>query len=559
MLIAPREINENKRFRLKLLAEADGDLNLQQLIIQKCSNGTDGFEFFCDTFCWTLDPREGDPHKPFILWPKQRAFIVWLEDLYQRSQRGEKINVGVDKPRAVGVSYLLMVWLFWHYRFHTFTARIGSWKEEYVDKKGEPDALFTKIDYQLGRMPEWLIGQHDRPHLILKPREGALTSSIVGESANPDFGRGGRKNVIIFDEFGFWDWARSSWESAGESANMRIAVSTPPPTGPDSHHYKLINGKLGRVFKFDFDWSDDPRRDQAWLAEARETKSEEEFAREVLKSYEGTTKGKVYAVSLRNAEMTTVEYDPRLPLFVSWDFGLDAVAMIWWQKDFGTNKVYMIDCYNNSNQEIGFYVPFVTGIVESGVHRYTEHELDLIALHKQWSKTITHVGDPDVNKRNLITKESTKAYLDKKGIYVQSIPWGGRTWGDLKEKTMRLFRRLVVDEKRCEPVLAAVRNAKYPERRESSQSTTEAVKPVHDWTSHFRTSVEYFADNEPEALGTRTVVQSTSAAAPKSKTPDEVERDVIAQEKDNITSTITRIRTVLNTTQRGVSNPNRVL
>lgn len=35
-------------------------------------------------------------------------------------------------------------------------------------------------------------------------------------------------------------------------------------------------------------------------------------------------------------------------------------------------------------------------------------------------------------------------------------------------------------------------NARYPERSESSQSTKAFTLPVHDWTSHARTALEYF-------------------------------------------------------------------
>ena len=34
-------------------------------------------------------------------------------------------------------------------------------------------------------------------------------------------------------------------------------------------------------------------------------------------------------------------------------------------------------------------------------------------------------------------------------------------------------------------------NAKYPERPEGSSSTAENANTVHDWTSHFRTAMEY--------------------------------------------------------------------
>lgn len=550
----PKDPQENLLWRVQLNQSVADNPNLAALIIEYCARN---IEYYFDGFCWTYDPREVKPHKPFILWPRQREFLCWFEDKYQLSQRGEKINIGVDKPRGVGVSYLILGWMDHHFKFHDFSARIGSRKEDFVDKKGDMDALFPKIDYQNERQPSWFldaIGAMTRSHMLLKFADTSKTNSIVGESANPDFGRGGRKNAALFDEFGFWDWARSSWESSGESTNFRIAVSTPPEAGHDSHFWKLLNNKAGKVYIFPFNWDDVPGRDQKWLAQSRATKSEEEFAREVMKSFEGTTVGKVYAQSFRQVIISDVQYNPLLPLFVSWDFGLDSVAMIWWQKDFATNKVYMIDSYTNLNKEIDFYVPFVKGVVKSGQHEYTNYELEMIDRHKLWNKTVTHFGDPDVRKRNLINKESVKDHLyTTEGIYVQSMPWGGREWGDLKAKTFLLFRRLEINEKRCEPVLSAMRNAKYPEIREGSNRTAEPVKPIHDWTSHFRTSFEYFADNEPFANEVRTVLSSTGPVQPRIKLPHEIEA-----ERERSRELISKAKTIL----KNVNNqntPNRIL
>jgi len=49
-----------------------------------------------------------------------------------------------------------------------------------------------------------------------------------------------------------------------------------------------------------------------------------------------------------------------------------------------------------------------------------------------------------------------------------------------------------------------MQNARYPERNEMSQSTSENIKPVHDQTSHFRTSYEYlinFIVESEESMG----------------------------------------------------------
>lgn len=39
--------------------------------------------------------------------------------------------------------------------------------------------------------------------------------------------------------------------------------------------------------------------------------------------------------------------------------------------------------------------------------------------------------------------------------------------------------------------MAAISNARYPTRSDNSQSTSEITLPIHDQTSHYRTSMEY--------------------------------------------------------------------
>lgn len=491
-LIVPTERQANKRFRALLLQRAENDIELQAVIREKCRQSD---EFFFNVFAWTFDPRLAEPIVPFILYPKQLKLVNWLNSLLERSKTGEKVNGLIDKPRDVGATFTVMTWVLKKFLFEEFSARVGSRKEDYVDKRGEQDTLFFKFDFTLERLPEWLVPQGiDRASMLLT-RE---SNNISGESANPNFGRGGRKTITVFDEHAFWEWARSSWESAGESTNFRLSMSTPPESGRDSHFYKLLTNQHGRVEKFEFDWTDVPSRDQKWLQTQRETKSEEELAREVMKSYEGTTEGKVYAIDFRFAKLSTVPFCSGIPLFIAWDFGLDTVAMIWLQKNIETGKLFAVDCYSNSNKSIDFYVPFVTGVVKSGIHEYTPEELKLIDKHATWTREITHFGDPDVNKRAVKDGESTKDVLEKFGIYIQSKSWAGRKWQDIKERTKLSFRRLEVNEVTCEVFVSAMRNARYPKKTENSQSTNEPVKPVHDWTSHFRSAYEYFIDNEPE-------------------------------------------------------------
>lgn len=491
-LIIPTSILENKKYRLNILNRAEDDLVLRELIKKKCSLN---IEFAWDLFFWTYDDRETNPNVPYVLYPKQRDLITELDNNLILSRKGEKVNFILDKPRAVGATYTVMAWILYHWLFSKgFTARVGSRKEDYVDKRGEKDTLFVKLDYILDRFPNWLKPKYRRASMMLDNEENGNT--VSGESANPNFARGGRKSVILFDELGFWDWAGSSWESAGESSNYRIAMSTPPDTGKDSYFHKLLIGEKGRIRKFNFDWQDVPGRDDKWFKEAKETKSPEEFAREVLKSYDGTTKGKVYAHDMRLVELKEIEYTGRLPLYIAWDFGLDSVAMIWIQVDLPNKKFYVIDSYINSNKAIDFFVPFVNGTIKSGIEKYNEYELNMIMRHKLWNRTITHYGDPSVKQRHISSGLSARDILeDKHNIYIQSKDWSGRKWTDIRDITRTFFRDLTINTKLCESFISALRMSRYPERAERSQATSEPLKPIHDSNSHYRSAFEYFCDN----------------------------------------------------------------
>jgi hypothetical protein len=60
-------------------------------------------------------------------------------------------------------------------------------------------------------------------------------------------------------------------------------------------------------------------------------------------------------------------------------------------------------------------------------------------------------------------------------------------------RTRSNLRRLKCDSRQVE-FMQAIANARYPSRPQGSQATTQASKPVHDATSHFRTATEYFFD-----------------------------------------------------------------
>jgi len=491
------EYIEKVRERLKIKARCETDLVFRAETLARCKEDS---VFWCNNFAFTFDPRQEffvERHLPFILFSKQVELLKWIESLLDNNNDG-----WVEKSRDTGVSYIATVPVItYRFLFHDFNAKIGSRKEEYVDRPEDPDSLFWKIDYNLRRLPNWMLPEGfdwNKNRTYMKISHPYKTNIITGESANESFARAGRNNLTIFDELGFWPWGKASWEAAGESTTTRLAVSTPPPTGKNSFFYKL--GQSGKVSRFTFHFKEDPRKDEAWVQKQREKKSEEEFERELNISFEGALENTVYAQNFGLCEQGDFPYNPDYPLFVSWDFGLDATVLQWYQWDRLKDHWYLIDSYENSNMDIGYYIPFVNGKITSG-YTYDSGALQKIKEHEYW-KGATHFGDPDVKKRSFQSKGavSTKQVLQSAGIYVQSKSWAGKTHYDMKQKTIIFLKKLSIDEKHNEYFSDCIRAARYPERTEISQATTAIESPIHDWSSHNRTALEYMADNVPERI-----------------------------------------------------------
>lgn len=511
LLEYPKDPEQNMVWRRQLLSlagERDEKGNYTEVALNVQRDITaiakEDVFFFFNVLLWTYDPRpERNPaDKPFITFDKQNDYLRWLERRYEDPYN---ISGFADKPRDVGCSWVTLGWTIWHWwKDEAFNAHLGSRVEDLVEKRGDPACLFFKADYMLAHLPPWFIpkldlDEHHTHMLIRHPDKPGNT--ITGESANPNFGRGGRYSFLFMDEFGFWDFARAAWESSGESAHFRLAVTTPPTTGKMSHAWKLVSGQVGKIHVFRFNYSDVPWKDATWLLQARENKSMHEYNREVLRSYDVGMEGKVYAMEWSQVKSDDfLEYNPRLPLYLSIDPGLDGTALIWWQKDVRKNWNYILESYMNSNLHIDFYLPFMGLPIGSGFN-YKPWELEIIKRHKEWKRPDGYFGDPDVKKRNMETGTPLKDYLAQapRGIYVQTHEWTkDLNHYQIRETTKTFLKRCTVNMLRNQQLNDAMLSAHYPERRENSQSTSAPNKPVHDMSSHPRTALEYYVLNEPE-------------------------------------------------------------
>ena len=437
----------------------------------------------------TLDPRVPPYDLPFKLYPFQIEYLEWLEARYQ-----EPSDVLVEKSRDMGVTWVTLAWILHKWRFEKgFSALIGSRKEQYVDDR-TVKSLFGILAYMVERLPihmkphGWSPRDHRNYMRLYNPENENL---IVGESTNPNFSRQTRNRIILLDEYAFWDWAESAWMATADSAPCRVVVSTPN----GGTFFKQLRFS-GRVPVKTLHWRLHPEKDDEWYNHEKARRTPEEVAQELDISYDRSVRGRVYP-EWETVERGVFPYEVNWPLYVSWDFGLDGVAMVWWQRNPNTGMYRAIDCYTNANKTIDFYIPFITGDVPSGLpYDYSEEDIDKIRAHTTWQSAV-HYGDPDASKRNIVTKTSVLSELRGHGIHINTRPERNRfekRWRDTK-----LFLRRIegVNRPECTMFDDAMINARFPERSSTSQATSAVSRPIHDWSSHFRTACEYMAVNAP--------------------------------------------------------------
>lgn len=453
--------------------------------------------FFIDRLCYTFDPRVEPYHLPFRLFPFQQNLVNEIKQAIELEQ-----DIFIEKSRDVGATYTILDTLLWFWlNVPGSNFIVGSRKQDYVDSTGSTEvsnkeaSLFGKLEYTLRKLPTIVLpkGFDFRKHFtfmsLVNPENG---NAITGESSNPNFSRAGRYKAAMLDEFAFWDDDSAVWGATADSTRCRIVLTTPGIK--PSKAKRLRFGKDGEKIKIvTISYELDPRKTSDWLEKERSRRSEQDFAREILINWDTSITGKVYE-EMKHAQIGDFPYNPTWPLFVSWDFGLDGTCLQWWQHNLENGKMRLVDAYENRDKPIQFFFP-LTGLQIDSTFNYLQDDLDAINAVKDFKKAV-HYGDPDVSKRSLLTGTSTRQALEEVGAYVQTKP-EANDFISRREKTKVLLQRGIEinQNKRTDYFVECLNNARYPQRQDESQATTPVNLPIHDWTSHNRTALEYFAVN----------------------------------------------------------------
>lgn len=157
---------------------------------------------FIEDWCCTFDPRNSNKGlptlMPFILFPKQKEFVQFLQECLEGNESGL-----VEKSRDMGATWVCSAFSVWLWLYSEgASVGWGSRKEALVDKIGDPDSIFQKIRMIIKNLPSFLKprGFDPKKHAffmkIINPENQA---TITGEGGD-NIGRGGRKLIYFKDE-----------------------------------------------------------------------------------------------------------------------------------------------------------------------------------------------------------------------------------------------------------------------------------------------------------------------------------------------------------------------
>lgn len=285
-----------------------------------------------------------------------------------------------------------------------------------------------------------------------------------------------------------WCGNSAAWGSTADTTNCRIVLTTPGIRPGKAKRLRF--GKDGEKIKIiTLPYHLDPRKTKKWLEGERERRSTEDFNREIMINWELSITGRVYS-EVENAAYGDFPFLQNTILYCSGDYGLDGTCFLFWQINPANGKARLIDGYVNEGEIIQFYFPLFGKVLDSKFS-YTDDDLKAIKQISQYPKAI-HFGDVDVRKKSFVKSTSTLLELQKAGIFVQSTTTNDFvTRRDITKGY--LARGIEVNANaRTDYILECWKMYRYPERKEDSQATTPVVKPIHDFTSHPSTAMEYF-------------------------------------------------------------------
>lgn len=191
---------------------------------------------------------------------------------------------------------------------------------------------------------------------------------------------------------------------------------------------------------------------------------EELIQQEFYCSFEAPVVGAYYGKQMMAADkagrITTVPWEPTVPVHTMWDLGIDDEMVIWFFQAVGLERRFF-DYYSNSGEGLAHYARILKED-ERGEYIYG-----------------THFAPHDIEVRELGTGKSRKEIAKSMGIKFKTVK--RHEVADGIEATRNFLAAAWFDDKKCADGVEALRQ--YRKGWDDTKKTFSST-PLHDWSSH---------------------------------------------------------------------------
>jgi phage terminase large subunit len=349
--------------------------------------------------------------------------------------------------------------------------------------KPRPRCAYIGPTYTQGKAVAWDYMQHYArpiPGTLFNQSELRVDYPNTGQvriygADNPDALRGIYLDRAVLDEYGMHP-AKTFSEVIGPTLVDRGggALFLGTPNGRNqffdiAQHAKAEEAAGNPDWFFrEFKASATGLLDAGYLASARSVMTPDEYAQEFECSFEASVKGAIFARELEqvrsSGRITTVPYDPILPVDTDWDLGVGDAMAIWFSQSTRSGEVRLIDYYEASGE--GF--PHYAQVLSQRGYVYGSH----------WAPH-------DIQVREMGSGKSRLEIAAGFGLRFKITPRIHGVAGVEIEEGIAAARLILArcwfDAGRCKAGIEALTHY----RRDYNQRLNEfKATPVHDWASH---------------------------------------------------------------------------
>jgi hypothetical protein len=442
------------------------------------------FERFCEDFLFLIIPEFGDAIKPFFLFEYQKKIIRKIQDA---ERYGGDIELLVDKPRGMGVTWLIVAYFYWRWLFQpNWTAFILSRTEAEVDDgtATPSNSIFAKFRWMMQRTPKWMLPEgfetkgkkgtsHDSSLRIINPVMG---TALMGSSTNSNAGRSRRYSIILVDECFSIDRFTEVHRSLQSVARIQVYVST-TKASREAKKFKDMCEEAGNYISLD--WKDHPWKDQEWYEEQlKKAEFDPEVMKEVDKGYSVSERMQYYP-QIKESIVARIDYNPSLPLYCGLDFGKNDLTVIVFAQ-FSGNQLNILSCYANKGKgKAEWYAPFMNPEAPiNPAFAYSELQMKTMNKYRSWRKPTAWFGEVAHTIKSMADNRSIASVLATCGIRIivnnYAIEHEPR-----RKATSLLLPKMCFNEgdEGAMDLYDAVANSRY---KKSTSSKEVSMSPEHD-------------------------------------------------------------------------------